>query len=457
MTPLSLIKDKILIQRVPAYGNKIFYSLGFLALTSLSILIVTGLAMVFEGSKWWLQGQWGIYFRSVHLWSAQAFVFLIILHALTVFLTSGFKAPRRLTWILGSTVFFLALAEAEFGYDLRGDFSSQYRALQGADFFNGAYLGKFINVLNQTQIYGLHIAILPIIILTFLFFHYFLVKTLGIAKPYRPEFEYKIVRADHKKLFLRGGGLALLVLGLAFIFPSPLILPTTIKEVADENPSLFNQTLLAEFTKTSDTANYFDSINPYQYDTREIYVTEPYGKYLSLSGGSNELSRFLSLSEDNQKKDLAEAEAYFESGVKPDPQNPLILVINSLGSMAQSGLYQAAIDEENPGINPTYSLRFLSDTGVLESEAASLHITTEQWGMMREETKSMPLGAWWLSPIGVLNHSILANDPSGDRDGAEILGSFALLFVLFPYLPWLNRIPEKLRIAELIWKTKSSD
>jgi len=58
-----------------------------------------------------------------------------------VFLTSGFKKPRRLTWVIGALMFVFVIAEAEFGYVLRGDFSGQWRGLQGADFYNGTGIG----------------------------------------------------------------------------------------------------------------------------------------------------------------------------------------------------------------------------------------------------------------------------------------------------------------------------
>ena len=454
----SAVARKLFILDVPSYGNTIFYSLGFLAITCLAIITATGVVMVFMGSSWWLANQSGIFFRSIHLWAAQAFILIIILHVLVVFSTSGFKAPRRFTWVLGSIVFFTVLLEAEFGYGLRGDFSSQYRSLQGADFYNGAYLGKFINTLNQAQVFGLHVIDVPLIIFALLAFHYFLVKMRGIAKPYRSDVHVAIVPANHKKLFVRGGVLAVLIILLAVIFPSPLIMPAAIEEVASENPGLMAQTLMSEFSRTSDTATYSDSIDPYTYDTRNVYITAPYNSLIAATGAPDELAAFSAEPMDIQDQNIAQAETYFQNEgsmtLDPKNQNPIISVVSSLITMAKSGLYEAAVNNENPGINPTYSLRLLGDTGVLSTEADNLHIATEQWGMMREENGFVPPGAWWLAPIGLLNHTILANDANGDRDGAEILGLLALLFVLFPYLPYVNRLPEKLHLAERIWKMK---
>ncbi len=449
------LREKFFLIDVPSYGNSIFYSLGFLALVSLTILVLSGIVMVFFGSAWWLTTGWGIFFRSVHLWAAQAFIFIILLHVLVVFLTSGFKASRKLTWALGGLAFFLVLLETEFGYDLRGDFSSQYRALQGADFYNGAHLGWFVNTLNQAQVYGLHIIDIPLIVLAAVFFHYMLVKIRGLAKPYRNDVSYAMVKADHKKLFLRGGILSALIVLFAVLFPSPMLEPVTIQKVANDSPAVMGQTLMAEFTRTSDTATYLDSIDPYTYDTREVYVTVPYAHFQALTGGPDALASFTSLSSVAQQQMIDQATAYYASATSTASvavQNPVISAVNSLIAMARSGLYQTAVDGEDAAIRPTYSLRFLADTGMLDAEANQLHMTTDQWGMLREEHGAIPPGAWWLAPLGFLNHTILANDPNGDRDGALILGALLLLLIIFPYVPYLNRLPEKIGVAEWIWR-----
>ena len=450
------IEEKLFIMEVPSYGNKLFYSLGFLGLTCLALLGVSGIVMVFFGPNWWLTSQWGIFFRSVHLWAVEAFFTVIILHGLVVLTTSGFKASRRFTWVLGATAFIAALFEAEFGYGLRGDFSSQYRVLQAADFWNGAYLGHFINALDYAQIYGIHVIVIPILLAGLLFLHYLLVKIRGIAKPYRNDFPVTMRTANHTRLFIRGAVLAAAIVLLAVIFPSPLIEPTTIQQVATTDPSTMAQTLMAEFAGTSDTATYMDSIDPYTYSTRNVYVAVPYDQYIATAGTTNELAVFAADPAAEQQANIDQATAYFNSdgsaGTSTLAANPLIPVVSSLVAMGQSGLYESAIDGENPAIRPTYSLRFLSDTGVLDAEATQLHITTDQWGMMREEYGILPPGAWWLAPLGVLDHTVLANDQNGDRDGALILGIFALLLILFPYIPYLNRLPEKLHLAEFIWK-----
>ena len=129
--------------------------------------------------------------------------------------------------------------------------------------------------------------------------------------------------------------------------------------------------------------------------------------------------------------------------------------------MAKNGLYESLLDQENPSINYTYSLRFLKETGVLHAQASALNMDTAQWGMVKDETGSvwkLPPGSWWLAPLGLVNTAFnLLNNSYGDRDAALILGFILLVFILFPYIPYLNRLPELFPIAPLIQGERKSN
>lgn len=449
------------IQEGPSYINKIFYSLGFLTMVAFVLLIVSGVIMAIFGPDWWLTNGAGKYLRSVHLWSTQAFVVFMILHLTIVFLTSAFKPPRRLTWILGVLMLLFVMLESEFGFVLRGDFSSQWRSLQGADFYNGSGLGYWINSLNYKQIYGIHIVAIPLLILGLLFLHYLLVRVLGIARPYRKEITVKTVKANHYVLFARGGVVAIVILVLAYILPSPFLKPTTISGIAQSDPTLVAQTLVKEFSASSDTATYKDNIAPYTYSTRGVYVETPYGQLMQINNAAvNELAVFNQLSQAEQSKQLASAASFYENwdGTSKLPENnPAIIIVGSLVVMAKSGLYESSINAANannrPSDSSTYVLRFLADTGVLETRALGLNMTTDQYGMLHEETSGAP-GAWWLAPIGLLNHTVLKGDANGDRDAALLFGSFFLVMIAFPYIPVVNQIPDKLKAYKFIWREK---
>jgi Cytochrome b(N-terminal)/b6/petB len=446
----------LMIQKVPEFGNKFFYSLGFLSMISFILLLLTGIIMIIFGPNWWLINPVGVFFRSVHLWSTQAFVLFIILHLFVVFSTSGYKKPRTLVWILGVLMFVFVMAETEFGYVLRGDYSSQWRSLQGADFYNGSYLGKLIDTLNYKQMYGFHIVIIPAIIGLILLVHYSLVRLLGLSNPKRANKNIaKTVPANHGLLFKRGGILIIVIVALAIIFPSPFLKPVTIKEIAISDPSLLGKTLTAELNSSSDTATYMDSINPYTFSTKNIYIDNPYKTLLTINPQiKNQLTVFNNLPEDTKTSQISQLVKYYEdSSNLTAPKTPTHDLINSLVQMAATGLYEQNIANSNDtfatGNHTTYVLRFLADTGVLEEKATTLNLTTDQYGMLHEESSKNPVGAWWLAPIGLAVHTIFKNDSNGDRDTAVLIGLFILLLIAFPYIPYVNKIPEKLKMYKL--------
>jgi hypothetical protein len=464
---LVTLIENIYIHRLPSYGNKIFYGLGFLSLTCLVLLVITGMTLAFMGQSWWLHNSWGIYVRSVHLWSVQALIAFLVLHMLVGFFSSGFKKPRRMIWVFGATIFCLALIQTEFGYGLRGDFSSQFRAVSGADFWNGAHLGYWINPLNFNQEYILHIAVIPIAILLLFIAHYLLVHTYGIARPYRADIKVTTAKANHKIMYIRGVVLTICILILAGFFHSPYVKAITVSDVMQKNPSLIASTMLQEFNHTSDTATYMDSIDPYTFDTRSVFIENPYKKITEATHSYNSYNAwqaFASAPQYEQKQYINEAKQYFGKSNSTVPTvntysaNPVITMIQALLPAAQNGLYSATLDAENPTTNDTYKLRFLADTGIFETEAANLNMSTKEWGMAKDETGSvwkMPPGSWWLAPIGMINSTfnLLEND-HGDEIAAYILFTFMILFIAFPYIPFLNRIPEFLHVAPFIWRER---
>ena len=460
----------MMIDEAPHYANRIFYSLGFLAAISFVLLILTGVVEIFFGANWWLTVPAGIYFRSVHMWATQAFVIFMLLHLVVVFCTQGYRGPRKYTWILGVLMFSIALIESEMGYALRGDFSTQWRALQGADFFNGAGLGWWINPLNELKIMGTHIAVVPLIIFAILVGHYLLVKFLGLATPPKADHPYRIEKANHTMLFLRGGAAAVLILLLAVFLPSPYVKAVTLQEVAKDDPALFGRTLAGEFGRLNEivvpgqkadvkeedlekqalTSGYLDNIQPYTFDTRKIYVDDPWSHYAASGKATPDLAALEKLSDDQEKKLTADAVDFFgdnKGGIKA-ADNGLVQVVQQLTALAAAGYYDQALKGAGETGDNTYHLRLLADLGVLADKADKLDMTTEKYGMVREEAPGLP-GAWWLVPIGVLNHTVLATDDNGDRDGALILGVLVLILFAVPFIPGLNRLPVTLGLYKL--------
>ena len=125
------------------------FFLGELALYSFIILILTGVfltlffkpsmgTIVYHGSYTQLDGthmseayastlnisfdvRGGLLMRQIHHWAANVFVAAIVCHLMRIFFSGAFRRPRELNWLIGVTLFALAVAEGFLGYSLPDD------------------------------------------------------------------------------------------------------------------------------------------------------------------------------------------------------------------------------------------------------------------------------------------------------------------------------------------------
>ena len=131
------------------FPNHWSFLLGEIALYSFVILVVTGIFLtfffrastepvVYEGSYGPLQGaevsqayasamnitfdvRAGLVMRQIHHWAALVFVAAIVIHLCRVFFTGAFRRPRELNWVIGCTLFILAIVNGFAGYSLLDD------------------------------------------------------------------------------------------------------------------------------------------------------------------------------------------------------------------------------------------------------------------------------------------------------------------------------------------------
>ena len=179
--------DALLPDRMPFYVSSLVYSFGALTLGAFAMLILSGVTMVANGPLWWQRSAIGYYVHDVHYWSAQAFFFFLVLHLTSQFFMGSWRHGRALTWMVGAFTFGLAVLEAFLGYLSRGDFFAQWNQTQGKAAFNALGLGSWLNLLNNGQVYGLHISVIPAVLVLLVGTHLFLVRSRGLAPPYPPD------------------------------------------------------------------------------------------------------------------------------------------------------------------------------------------------------------------------------------------------------------------------------
>jgi ubiquinol-cytochrome c reductase cytochrome b subunit len=200
---------------VKEFGRKIFpdhwsFLLGEVALYSFVVILLSGtfLTFFFQASmaETVYHGSWvplkgiemssalnstlnisldvrgGLLLRPPHHWAALLFVAPTGLHMLRIFFTGSFRKPRELNWVIGFTLFILAMAEGFTGYSLPDDLLSGngLRIIDGMVkglpvvgtwisflLFGGEFPGTAI----VGRLYTLHILLLPALVVALIAIH----------------------------------------------------------------------------------------------------------------------------------------------------------------------------------------------------------------------------------------------------------------------------------------------
>jgi ubiquinol-cytochrome c reductase cytochrome b subunit len=200
---------------VKEFGRKIFpdhwsFLLGEVALYSFVVILLSGTfltfffqasqtPLIYDGSYVPLKGiemsaalnstlhisfdiRGGLLMRQVHHWAALLFIASIGLHMLRIYFTGAFRKPREINWVIGFTLFVLAMAEGFTGYSLPDDLLSG----NGLRIIDGMLLGipvvgtwmsfllfggEFPGDQIVGRLYTLHILLLPAILVALLAIH----------------------------------------------------------------------------------------------------------------------------------------------------------------------------------------------------------------------------------------------------------------------------------------------
>ncbi|MFF4288768.1 cytochrome bc complex cytochrome b subunit [Streptomyces sp. NPDC001633] len=212
--PVSELAKELLRKAFPDHWS---FLLGEIALYSLVVLVLTGsyLTLYFEpsmrqstyhGAFHPLDGlvvtdayastldisfdvRGGLLIRQMHHWAALVFVAALGVHMLRVFFTGAFRRPREVNWMIGVTLFLLALLEGFAGYSLPDDLLSG-TGLRTANTIVlslpvvGTYLsyflwgGSFPGHILISRLYTVHVLFVPGILIALLGAHLVMVVYL---------------------------------------------------------------------------------------------------------------------------------------------------------------------------------------------------------------------------------------------------------------------------------------
>lgn len=132
--------------------------------------------------------------RGLHHWGASAMVVLAVLHLLRVFLMGAYKYPREMTWLTGVALLLLTLGFGFTGYLLPWDQKAYWATtvgtrIAGVTPFIGEFLlkvmrgGEEISAVTLARFFGVHVWVLPALLILFLVVHLYLIIRHGISAP----------------------------------------------------------------------------------------------------------------------------------------------------------------------------------------------------------------------------------------------------------------------------------
>jgi Cytochrome b(N-terminal)/b6/petB len=173
----------LLPDRQPVFVGSWVYIFGVAAIAGLIWVVLSGCILAFFGPQWWHQSGVGRFVNSLHLWSVQVFFVFMVLHLWGQYFMASWRDGRAKTWMIGVVIFAFSMVTAFTGFISQQNFDGQWIAVNAKDATNAAGVGSFFNVLNFGQMYGLHIALLPMLVATLVGVHVLFVRMKGVVRP----------------------------------------------------------------------------------------------------------------------------------------------------------------------------------------------------------------------------------------------------------------------------------
>ena len=492
--------DKLLPDRQPAYVSSWIYVFGVGAIAALGVAIVSGFAIAIGGTDWWHTTAVGHFFNSLHLWSVELFMALMVIHLWGKFWMAAWRGRRAATWITGVIAFAASVVECFTGYLSQSNFDSQWISTNGKDATNAVGVGAFFNLMNVGQMLLWHVVLIPIVLIALVGAHVLMVRARGVSHPL-PEHRAadKAARRAARQAdamewtgptrrydILKEGAAAtavvvLLVVALAGFLSSPDMPSVTVQSWAKLAPADFVATAATELAGTSETATYGPPYNNtagssqsllfspakiagvrQPIDAAQTYVLAPLSKLAATDPGlAAALQQYNSASADQQQKwntnfanDVSKLTFNGDTPVMPaGDYGPLPTMLAAELALARSGGLDADLLAQRPfyGTNFTKPLLFIEDGNYYSGLAQDQHLTGDQWGVMNE-TGSYPGQPWlWLYTLWYQVRPF-KNSANVDLMAVYLTGAATVILLALPFIPGLRDIPTRVPLYRLVWR-----
>jgi hypothetical protein len=169
--------------RQPAYVASWIYVFGVATLAALVVVLLSGAALAVGGAAWWHTSSLGRLTNSVHLWSVELFMAVMVIHLWGKFWMAAWRGGRAMTWITGVLAFVGSIGTAFTGYLSQTNLDAQWISTQAKDGLNAVGVGAYFNVLDPGQMLLWHIVLLPGLVGLLVLVHIVLVRRHGVVPP----------------------------------------------------------------------------------------------------------------------------------------------------------------------------------------------------------------------------------------------------------------------------------
>ena len=490
--------QKLLPDRQPAYVSSWVYVFGVASLAAFAVVLASGGALALGGPDWWHTNPVGHFFNSLHLWSVELFMALLVIHLWGKFWMAAWRGRRAMTWITGVVAFLASIVTCFTGYLSQQNLDSQWIATNGKDAFNAIGIGAFFNLMNFGQMLMWHIVLLPILLVALIGAHLLLVRKRGVSHPLpatRPTWRQR--RADRaadraawrgptKRYDILKEGTIATVIALALTFAlagllsSPDVPPVTVASWAKIAPADFLATAASELNGTSLTGSYGPPYNtngtpqsewfaPASWagvrqpiDAAQDFVITPLTQAAALNPAVKAALAVYNAASPTQQNTWATnylkavAKVKFVNGVPVVPSandGPVPAMLAAELALAQSGSIDTDLLAQRQfyGTDYTKPLMFINDGGYYANLAAADNLTGDQWGVMNE-TGSYPGQPWlWLYQLWY-HVPGWRNSTNADLIAIYMTGAATLLLLFIPFIPGLRDIPRWIPVHRLIWR-----
>jgi Cytochrome b(N-terminal)/b6/petB len=496
---------KLLPDRQPGYVASWAYVFGVASLAALGVAIASGFALALGGPDWWHYNSVGHFCNSLHLWSVELFMALLVVHLWAKFWMAAWRGRRALTWITGVVAFLASVVECFTGYLSQQNFDSQWISTSGKDAFNSVGVGAFFNVMNFGQMLMWHIVLVPIILVAIVGAHVLMVRVRGVVHPIdaaaagnvRGRARRKAIAAADAAAWrgptrrydiLKEGTIATaVILALTFllagVLSSPDVPPVTIATWARVAPADFLGTAASELNGTSETATYGPPYNNQSGSVQRLLfspqtwfgVTQPVnaaqdfviGPLTSLAQTDPSVAAPLAIYKAAPAAQqlkwannyaTAETKVTFAAGNPVVPKandGPVPAMMAAELTLARSGALDTDLLAQQPfyGTNFTKPLLFIEDGQYFVNKATAMNLSGSQWGVMNE-TGSYPGQPWlWLYTLWYQVPG-WTNSANIDMIAIYMTGLATILLLLIPFIPGLRDIPRLIPVHRLIWRNR---